>query len=266
MNSLFVLLIVEDAYGAKLVIYKAPDGVPTWASFSSGRGEGDKPTLKLQEDGNLVVYADRYVPRIGYPVIWQSNTVNRGVAPYTLSILDTGKLVLTDSTGREIWSPNGSLPPSPPFSPPPPPSSPPPPPPLPPAPSPPPVCATCPSGFSLYNFVYNPVTQKTGENCLRNCPEGWAVSTQLELDCVKPTDIKGRGAGKLSSGACQASFGTDAFFNSGCEKCLAMWYPKCPPGFRADGCNLCAAICPPGSLDKGKTCQRVIQAPESTLC
>jgi len=76
-----------------LVVYNKANQV-IWATQRFGNG----PTrLTQQDDGNLVEYD------VSGQVIWTSNTWRQGQAPFTLSLSDTGKLSLTDGTGRKTW-------------------------------------------------------------------------------------------------------------------------------------------------------------------
>eukprot|EP00835_Amoeboradix_gromovi_P006927 NODE_946_length_2854_cov_0.150635.p1 type:complete len:201 gc:universal NODE_946_length_2854_cov_0.150635:983-381(-) len=59
-------------------------------------GNSSGGTFAVQEDGNLVIYFN------GNPK-WASNTAGSGTAPFQLSLLNDGNLVLTDSTGLSLW-------------------------------------------------------------------------------------------------------------------------------------------------------------------
>ena len=52
---------------------------------------------------------------------------------------------------------------------------------------------------------------------------------------------------------CEAKHGEDR-----CERCGMLWMPKCPKGFAAIDCGLCARVCPHGTLPDaaGALCQK----------
>lgn len=94
-----------------------------------------------------------------------------------------------------------------------------------------------------------------GPMCWKSCEVGYKDDG---LTCRKPVDIKtkehyGRGAGYVAwkKDKCEADN------SQGCEKHLAMWYPKCKEGFEAVGCCICRQRgCPDGYKDDGATCRR----------
>lgn len=94
----------------------------------------------------------------------------------------------------------------------------------------------CPGGF-----------KGVGPVCWQNCPSGFRDDGAF---CAKPGSY-GRGAGYAiwSEGKCKSDHGS-------CEKCLLMYYPKCKPGFKAVGCNVCSPICPSGMRDIGVSCAK----------
>ena len=53
----------------------------------------------MQPDGNFVLYKDSQV-------LWSSKSGNTGMGPYALSMLESGNLVIRDSTNNFIWSTN----------------------------------------------------------------------------------------------------------------------------------------------------------------
>ena len=59
--------------------------------------------LRMQEDGNLVVYK-----KIGTELqpFWASNTQGHGASPYKLAMRDDGNLVIHDKTTQSIWASN----------------------------------------------------------------------------------------------------------------------------------------------------------------
>ena len=67
---------------------------PVWASDTWSL---NGTRLRMQEDGNLVMYTDQGKVR------WQTNTVRGGSSPGTLTLTDEGKLVLQKG-GRELWN------------------------------------------------------------------------------------------------------------------------------------------------------------------
>ena len=129
---------------------------PLWAS-----GRRSCPwtsVLRIQQDGNVAIYCkvpcgrydyESHCPCPSESVLWSSDTYGLGVPPYTLSILNSGIIALTDSTYAQIWISNSIQPQAPPPSPPSPPVPPPSPPspPLPP-PNPPPFSWVSPLNIS----------------------------------------------------------------------------------------------------------------------
>lgn len=85
--------------------------------------------------------------------------------------------------------------------------------------------------------------------CWQNCPTGF---TDTGAHCLKPKPY-GRGTGYAIWNEKKCN---NEHRGKGCEKCLAMWYPKCNPGFHAVGCNICSPDCPAGSKDIGVSCQK----------
>lgn len=92
-NGLFEARIQMDG---NFVVYKHPEKKVLWTSKTYGKGVAPY-TLRLQNDGNLVVYDGRN------SVIWASATNGKGQAPYKLVMLDDGNLTLRDSKELIFW-------------------------------------------------------------------------------------------------------------------------------------------------------------------
>jgi hypothetical protein len=52
------------------------------------------------DDGNLVIYNGQDL------ALWNSNTQNKGTAPYTFHLQTDSNLVLYDSKGQALWNSN----------------------------------------------------------------------------------------------------------------------------------------------------------------
>lgn len=59
--------------------------------------------LRMQDDGNLVLYF-----RSNYPV-WSTDTNDKGIGPYLLTMQNDRNIVLTDSCGDVLWSSNTTI-------------------------------------------------------------------------------------------------------------------------------------------------------------
>jgi len=124
-----------------------------------------------------------------------------------------------------------------------------------------PVCyGVCPSGYKNYTFTcgkkppYKRKTQIPNEcgsicpnggksvlgTCWPNCPSG---TKDFGVGCQKPNP-KGRGWGWIHKHSCETKNHDGKKY--GCEKCGALYYPKCQPGWEATTCNFCALKCPSG--------------------
>ena len=68
------------------------------ANWSSGTYGKSTKGLKLQSDGNLVLYGANDT------TIWSTGKPTEGTPPYKLVMRDNGSLVITDSTERDLWS------------------------------------------------------------------------------------------------------------------------------------------------------------------
>jgi len=80
---------------------------------------------------------------------------------------------------------------------------------------------TCPSGL-----------EKVGALCYRPCPSDYS---RFGIDCHNNKSTYGRGGGY----AVWHKKKCNKKHSQGCEKCLAMYYPKCRSGYHPSGCNLC---------------------------
>ncbi len=58
--------------------------------------------LRLNSDGNLVLYTSNDWSRSS--AIWMSNSANKGVAPYRLTMQSDGNLVVYDATNAAMWA------------------------------------------------------------------------------------------------------------------------------------------------------------------
>jgi hypothetical protein len=113
----------------------------------------------------------------------------------------------------------------------------------------------CPSGLeAMDGLCYprcDPGYSRIADRCYINCPSPYST---VAFHCGKPTTY-GRGAGYAiwDKSKCESAHGS-----GNCEQCLAMYYPKCAPGYREAGCNLCEwdGGCPSGTVDVGAMCQR----------
>lgn len=93
------------------------------------------------------------------------------------------------------------------------------------------------------NSGYNGI----GPVCWQECPSGF---TDTGADCLKPKPY-GRGGGYTSKKRCEHHHK-----DTGCERCLLLWYPKCKSGFSRAGCNICSPECPDGMTNIGISCQK----------
>ncbi|MGD9682916.1 MAG: hypothetical protein AB7W16_17135 [Candidatus Obscuribacterales bacterium] len=98
-GDLFTLKLQTDG---NLVLY-APGEQPIWASDTSGHP--DVWDLVMQEDGNLVIYNTEGKP------LWASDTAGHTGA--VLEVQDDGNLVIYDSKGVAYWATGSNSPPLP---------------------------------------------------------------------------------------------------------------------------------------------------------
>jgi hypothetical protein len=82
----------------------------------------------------------------------------------------------------------------------------------------------CPSGWTNVG-----VSGAVG-TCTKNCPPGYNPSGVAT--CQADTYGRGFGYAIWDEDKCNRE-------NGSCEKCLAMWYPRCRPGYTNAGCNIC---------------------------
>ncbi len=92
-NEQFSLRLQEDG---NLVLY-SQDGQPMWATGTDGQAVS---TATMQDDGNLVLYSP------GGDAVWASNTVGNEGAYLVLQ--DDGNLVMYAADGAPIWATNTS--------------------------------------------------------------------------------------------------------------------------------------------------------------
>lgn len=79
-----------------LVLYKYPENKALWSSKTYGKGAAPF-TLRLQNDGNLVLYDGRKI------ATWSSGTMGKGKPPYKLIMQDDGDLLLRDGNNQLFW-------------------------------------------------------------------------------------------------------------------------------------------------------------------
>lgn len=89
--------------------------------------------------------------------------------------------------------------------------------------------------------------------CRGKCPPNF---DDWPTYCTKPSSY-GRGWGHTSSTYCEQSSDHGAKEN-GCEKCGALYYPKCDNNYSPSGCNICEPVCPNGYTSTYDTCIRPI--------
>jgi len=111
-------------------------------------------------------------------------------------------------------------------------------------------------GFTRQIFMLNqksyvlPAQANFGAVCaLVDCPDGF---TDSGPHCLK-SESKGRGWGYALWDDTKCHNENPA---TGCEKCLAMYYPRCGPGYKPVGCNICEPICPAHTKDVGLMCEK----------
>jgi hypothetical protein len=95
-NMLFFCCMQLDG---NLVIYKGHCRVSSSAIWATGtNGKGAKAyRLKIQEDGNVVIYANK-------SPIWASATNGKGTGPYNFIMQEDGNLVLYDKNNSPTWA------------------------------------------------------------------------------------------------------------------------------------------------------------------
>jgi hypothetical protein len=92
-NGQFSLRLQEDG---NLVLY-SQDGQPMWATGTDGQ---EVSTATMQADGNLVLYSP------GGDAVWASNTF--GADGAYLVLQDDGNLVIYGADGSPLWASNTS--------------------------------------------------------------------------------------------------------------------------------------------------------------
>ena len=113
--------------------------------------------------------------------------------------------------------------------------------------------STCPEGTEKNGLLCYPECNEgfkgNGPVCWKiGCPDGF---TDIGAFCQKPAPY-GRGVGYVAwdQEKCNGEN------SQGCEKYLAMWYPKCRENFHAVGSNICSPDCPEGMNDTGTGCAK----------
>ena len=89
----FLLKMQKDG---NLVIYK--DNNPIWETKTTRPMEDGPFQLKMQGDGNLVIYDKNDNS------IWASGTAGKGTGPYRLMLLGIGALIIQDTNETIIWN------------------------------------------------------------------------------------------------------------------------------------------------------------------
>ena len=62
--------------------------------------------LRLQEDGQLVMYTPTFVAGIPMEVIWETKGVKQGTRPCNLKLEMNGNLIIHDAMGEIMWETN----------------------------------------------------------------------------------------------------------------------------------------------------------------
>ncbi|HEY1905661.1 MAG TPA: hypothetical protein VGG91_06450 [Myxococcaceae bacterium] len=96
-NGEYSLVMQGDC---NLVLYRhwqQPGQIAPWASNTAGRGTDCRAAF--QGDGNLVIYKNS-----GTFAVWASNTANIG--GYYFVMNPDGSLVIANSSGKPLWTPN----------------------------------------------------------------------------------------------------------------------------------------------------------------
>jgi len=92
-NGQYAAIMQTDG---NIVLYKYPGQKVLWSSKTYGKGSAPY-TLKLQKDGNLVVFDGRKV------MTWTTGTAGKGAGPFQLMMQDDGNLVLRDVNNQVLW-------------------------------------------------------------------------------------------------------------------------------------------------------------------
>lgn len=91
-------------HDGNLVIYKKYNtkdyGNPIWASGTNYSPHKRPFHLKMQNDGNVVMYS------MDKKVVWTTNTPGKGERPYSLIMQGDGNLVVYDRNKNAIWASN----------------------------------------------------------------------------------------------------------------------------------------------------------------
>ena len=65
--------------------------------------------LRLQEDGQLVMYTPTFVAGIPMEVIWETRGIKHGTRPSKLKLETNGNLMIQDAMGEIMWETNSKL-------------------------------------------------------------------------------------------------------------------------------------------------------------
>jgi len=96
-NDYFFLKMQKDG---NLVVYRSHEFIPKnalWSSNTYNKSQGPYQA-RMQNDGNFVAY-DRY-----NKPLWASDTYNKGTAPYHLRMQEDGNLCIYDRNNQVTWS------------------------------------------------------------------------------------------------------------------------------------------------------------------
>ncbi len=100
-NGLYSLALKSKGVLRLNSITKTNGGTQFKQIWSSDDGKGRSKgghTLKMQPDGNLVIY------NIYGQGVWSTGTFGKGNGPYKVTMQDDGNVVLYDSTNMVLWS------------------------------------------------------------------------------------------------------------------------------------------------------------------
>ena len=64
--------------------------------------------LRLQEDGELILYTPTFMAGNPMHILWRTGTVNKGKSPYKMKLEMNANLVVYDSTEEIMWQSNSA--------------------------------------------------------------------------------------------------------------------------------------------------------------